>query len=107
MAAGLDAIRTNSVDRAVVIVRSIVLEGLIIAVDGSVDGDESVCPSIDLLHQLPQESACPIVLVVRGPLTAAEERSASRTNAAVIDAKRLTHRGELERLVRHITATNE
>lgn len=106
-AAGLDLIRTNSVERASAIARSIILDGLVITLEAGAGESGSVRPAVDILAVLPVDGSRPVAIVVRGALTQAERRCALQANALIIEAGTAAEASTRDRLIRHFARTND
>lgn len=106
-AAGLDLIRTNSVQRAGAIAGSVILDGLVITLADGAGEDDSVRPAINILVQLSVDGSPPVAIVVRGALTQAERGCALQANAFIIEAGAAGEGSTRDRLIRHFARTKK
>lgn len=104
--AGFDVVRTNSVDRAFPVVRSIVLEGVVILVSDPPGIGTAIRSGINFIGQMPRDSAPVVVLTVSGSLTPSEQRCIADTDAVVIDAA-LTQRTVSAQLLQHLAVSRQ
>ena len=106
-AAGFDVVRTNSVDRALAVVRSIVLEGVVTLVSEPPGAETALRSGINFISQMPRDSALATVLFVSGSLTSTEQRRITDTDTLIIDAAALTQRTVGTQLLQQIAGNRQ